>query len=215
MVLQVEGEDCLYHFSDLRACQEINVSSSGQEAVVPVAMKRVSPELEFGHLLVGNLQPGRISIGVELAFHSQASGGGSGCNKVDDDLMTDERFAPPVLADEREQPMFDLVPLARARREVTDRYLQPDFVGQFLQLPLPPPHPCAVAAARIGCNQQAFGLRIAATPHPAPPAANALDRKGRCVVVHSHAHPSDVSSQVVDPVRSYLSFIRLADGEVV
>src|SRR6266849_424528 len=52
----------------LRACQERNVSSSGQEAVVPVAMKRVSPELEFGHLLVGNLQPGRISIGVELAF---------------------------------------------------------------------------------------------------------------------------------------------------
>ena len=52
-------------------------------------MKPVSPELEFGHLLVGNFQARRISIGVELAFHRQASGGGSGRNEVDDDLVTD------------------------------------------------------------------------------------------------------------------------------
>src|ERR1700680_4023142 len=111
--------------------------------------------------------------------------------------------------------MFDLVPLARARREVTDRNLQSDFVSQFLQFPLPQPHPCAVAASGIGGNQQAFRLRIAASPHPAPPAANALDRKGRRVVIHSYAHPTDVSSQVIDPVRSHLPFIRLADFEIV
>ena len=64
----------------LRKCQEISISTSGQETVVPVAMKLVSPELEFGHLLVGNLQPRGISVGVELAFHRQASGGGSGGN---------------------------------------------------------------------------------------------------------------------------------------
>src|SRR6266849_924379 len=59
-------------FTTLRECQEITVSTSGQETVVPVAMKLVSPELEFGHLLVGNLQPRRITVGVELAFHCQA-----------------------------------------------------------------------------------------------------------------------------------------------
>jgi cytochrome d ubiquinol oxidase subunit II len=53
----------------LRMCQEITVSTSGQETVVPVTMKLVSPELEFGHLLVGNLQPSRIGVGVEFAFH--------------------------------------------------------------------------------------------------------------------------------------------------
>jgi hypothetical protein len=52
-------------------------------------MKFVSPELEFGHLLVGNLQARGISVGVELAFHSEASGSGSGGNKIDDDLVTD------------------------------------------------------------------------------------------------------------------------------
>jgi len=39
----------------LRDCQEINVSTPGQEAVVPITMKLVFSELEFGHLLVGNL----------------------------------------------------------------------------------------------------------------------------------------------------------------
>ncbi len=39
----------------LRACQRLSVSTSGQETIVPVAMKLVSPELEFGHLLVGDL----------------------------------------------------------------------------------------------------------------------------------------------------------------
>jgi hypothetical protein len=73
----------------LRARQQISVSTSGQETVVPVAVKLISPELEFGHLLVGNLQSRRIGIGVELAFHRQACGGGSGGNKVDDDLVTD------------------------------------------------------------------------------------------------------------------------------
>src|ERR1022692_4518485 len=111
--------------------------------------------------------------------------------------------------------MFDLVPLARTRWEVTDRNLQPDFVGQFLQLPLPQPYPCAVAAAGIGGNQQAFGLRIATSAHPAPPAADALDRKGRRLVIHSHAHPSNVSSQIIDPIWSHFPFIGLADFEVV
>jgi hypothetical protein len=98
-------------------------------------MKLVSSEMEFGHLLVGHLQPRRILVGVELAFHRQAGGGGSGCNKVDDDFMTDERLASPVLADEREQPMFDLVPLARAWWEVRDRDLQSDFVPPGSAIP--------------------------------------------------------------------------------
>ena len=41
--------------NSLRDCQEINVSTPGQEAVVPITMKLVFSELEFGHLLVGNL----------------------------------------------------------------------------------------------------------------------------------------------------------------
>jgi hypothetical protein len=76
-------------YAELRDCQEISVSTSEQETVVPVAMEFVPPEPEFSHLLVGNFQPRWIGVGVELAFHRQASGGSSGGNKIDDDLVTD------------------------------------------------------------------------------------------------------------------------------
>ena len=84
----------------IRECQKINVSTSRQKTVVPVAMKFVSPELEFGHLLVRNFDPRRIGIGVEFALHRPAARGGSGGNQVDDDFVAHERFTPPVLADE-------------------------------------------------------------------------------------------------------------------
>src|SRR5260370_15439140 len=116
-------------------------------------------------------------MGLDLTYKTRARGGGGGCNTVDDGLIPDGRFRPPVLADEREQPMFDLVPLARARREVTDRNLQPDFVGQFLQFPLPQPHPCPVAASGIGGNLQALPLPITARAPPPPPTAHHLPRQ--------------------------------------
>jgi ATP-dependent helicase/nuclease subunit A len=48
----------------VRFCQEISVSTSGNKAVVPIAVEGVSLEPEFGHLLVGNLDPRRIGIRV-------------------------------------------------------------------------------------------------------------------------------------------------------
>jgi hypothetical protein len=53
----------------LRDCQQISVSTSGQETVVPVAMKQVSSESQFGHLLIGNFDPRRVGIGIEITFH--------------------------------------------------------------------------------------------------------------------------------------------------
>ena len=53
-------------------------------------------------------------------------------NEVDDDFMTDQRLASPVLADEGEQTVLDLVPFAGARWEVADRNLESCFVGQLL-----------------------------------------------------------------------------------
>ena len=95
-------------------------------------MKLFSPKLEFRHLLIGNLEAPLVDIGVQLASHGQA-GCRCGCgDEVDDDLMADEWFATPVLADEREQTVFDLVPFAGAGWKVTDRDFQPGFVGQLL-----------------------------------------------------------------------------------
>ena len=46
-------------------------------------------------------------------------------DQVDDHLVAHQRLAAPVLADEREEPVLDLVPFARARREVADRDRRP------------------------------------------------------------------------------------------
>jgi hypothetical protein len=108
-----------------------------QELVVPVAMELFSPKLEFRHLLVGNLEALLIGIGVDPAFHDQAGSRCGGSDEVDDDLMADEWLATPVLTDIGEEAVFDLVPLAGARREVANRDFQSGFIGQLLQFPFP------------------------------------------------------------------------------
>ena len=54
-------------------------------------------------------------------LHLQTGAGGGGGDQLDDGLVADQRLAAPVLGDEREQPMLDLVPLAGAGRQMTDR----------------------------------------------------------------------------------------------
>ena len=50
-----------------------------------------------------------------------------GCNELDDGPIAAQRLAPPVDGDEREEAVFDLVPLAGAWRQMTnrDRKLEP------------------------------------------------------------------------------------------
>ena len=46
--------------------------------------------------------------------------GGGRRDEIDNGLKASERFSAPVLGDVREEPMFNLVPLAGSGREVTD-----------------------------------------------------------------------------------------------
>lgn len=57
---------------------------------------------------------------VEGGVDSQAGFGGSMTDQFDNRLVTRQRTTPPVFGDETEQSMFDLVPLAGSRREVTN-----------------------------------------------------------------------------------------------
>jgi hypothetical protein len=54
----------------LRDCQKISVSTSWQYTIVPIAIKRVSFKSQFGHLLIGDLDAGRVDIGVKIALAS-------------------------------------------------------------------------------------------------------------------------------------------------
>ena len=178
-------------------------------------MELLPPKLEFRHLLVGNLEALFVEIGVDLAFHGQA-GRRCGCgDEVDDDLVADEWLTAPVLADEREQTVLDLVPFAGAWREMTDTDFQSGFVCQLLQFPFPEPHARPITAAGVGSDQQTLRFRITAATHPAPPAAYALDGELRRVVIHSHTDPPRVPSQVVDSIGGHLAVFRLTDFEIM
>src|SRR5260370_37628766 len=82
--------------------------------------------------------------------------GGCGGNEVDNNLVTDQGFATPVLADEGEQAMFDLVPFAGARRKMADSDVQSGFIGQVLQIQFPKPHAGSVTSASV-CRDQPLG----------------------------------------------------------
>ena len=65
-------------------------------------MKFIPLKADLGHLFVGNFYPCRVLIGVQLALHPQARLGRGGRNQLNDNFVTDQRLASPVLANERE-----------------------------------------------------------------------------------------------------------------
>lgn len=69
---------------------------------------------------------------VELGVDLKTGGRGRRGDEVDDDLHRDEPPGAPVAADEAKQVVLDLVPLARAGRQMTDRDLQAAVVGEAL-----------------------------------------------------------------------------------
>ena len=123
-------------------------------------MKAVAAEIDCRDFLLADFLPYRIGCSVELRPNFQARRSRGRRDKVDNDLVADEGFTPPVLADEGEQPVLDLVPLASAWRKVAhgDRYSE--LVCELLKLYFPQSGSGRVATTTIGCNQQALSLRV-------------------------------------------------------
>jgi hypothetical protein len=105
--------------------------------------------MEGVHVGVGDGPPGRVVVLIEPAPDLEAGLRGRCGDELDDDLVADERLASPVLADRAEQPVLDLVPLARPGREVADGDLEAGLVGELLEFQLPETEPVAVAPAGV------------------------------------------------------------------
>src|SRR6516164_6427057 len=129
------------------------------------------------HLGVGDDNAFGVLASVELAAHGEAGFGGGGRDQLDNHAITDEGLGAPILADEGEQPVLDFVPLAGAGRQVADRDVETELVGQLLQFVFPQANPRAVAAAAVGGDQQSSGDGVARPPDLAPPLADAVDPK--------------------------------------
>ena len=85
--------------------------------------------VDGGHLGIRDDNAAGVLASVEFAAHGEAGFGGGRRDQFDDDPVADERLGAPVLADEREEPVFDFVPLAGAGRQVADHDIEAELVG--------------------------------------------------------------------------------------
>jgi hypothetical protein len=156
-------------------------------------------------LLVGDDEFFGVGPLVEAGVDLQAGACGGRGDQVDDHLVADQGLAAPVLRDEREQAVLDLVPVAGARREVTDLDREPGVVGKALQLGLPQAKAVSVRAAAVGGDRQRGALRVALLTKMLPPV---LDRGGRelgGVAVDADVDPALVAGEIEDPVGDRVS----------
>jgi hypothetical protein len=67
------------------------------------------------HFIVGDDDGLWVSVGVEFAMDGETGASGGGGDQVDDYAIAGQRLGAPILGDEREQTVLDLIPLAGAR----------------------------------------------------------------------------------------------------
>jgi len=92
----------------------------GVKGVIPFAMKLVLFQVYSLNLFVCYLAASRVFPAIQSAGHLQPFCGRCARDQIDDRFIISHRFAAPIRADEGEQPMFNLVPLAGARRKMTN-----------------------------------------------------------------------------------------------
>ncbi len=126
-------------------------------------------------------------------------------DQVDNHIQADKRLSLPVHRNVIEQSMFDLVPLAGARREMTHMNRQATLVRKFLQTIFPEAIATAVAPATVRRDVQMFRVRINLLAQMLVPTTNRLHRELRRVMVDSHIHPTEIFLQVVNSVRRRLA----------
>src|SRR5713101_319283 len=97
------------------------------EGVIPLAVKIVSVDVKSLEFLIAHLDASRIGVGVLDGSDDQSFLGGGMRDELNDRFKRDQGFGTPVDGDVREEPMFDLIPFAGARRKMTDRDAQSSF----------------------------------------------------------------------------------------
>src|SRR6266540_871867 len=170
------------------------------DGVVPGRMQVVSPEPYRAQHVVLDLDALVVGPRVEYGFDTQAGARPGGTYQIDDGFVVHEGSATPVDADEREEAMLDLVPLARSRGIVAYRDRHSDLVGEALQSEFPRPKLVAVAPPTVSADQEFARVVVDAPAVQTPPAADALDRELGGVIADPHVHDRSVPRDVVGAV---------------
>src|SRR5277367_5001015 len=106
------------------------------DGVVPIAVEFMTMNVDGVHLGISDFDAGGVGVGIDLALDLQAGICGRGRDQLNDGLVADQRAPAPVLRDEGEQAMLDLVPFAGAGRQMAYRDRDAEFIGEGLQFAL-------------------------------------------------------------------------------
>ena len=101
------------------------------DSIIPFAVKFMAGDVYGSEFVVGDLDAGRVGLGIEFATDLETGLCSCRADQLNDHLMADQRLSAPVAGDEGEEAMLDLVPLAGAWRQVTDGDRDIEFVGQL------------------------------------------------------------------------------------
>ena len=186
------------------------------DLVIPLAVELIANDGQFRHVLIWDLYARSIERIVNLSLDCQPFLSACVGNEVDDHGSAFQGSTAPVLTDMAEHPMFDLVPFAGARREMTDMNGHIELLSQLLDFDFPEAHATAIAAAAIGGDQQFHGLGVESYSHPLPPAANSRHGKLCGIMVNPDTYPPLIVRQVVNTIRDNFSefFVTLSQSVV-
>src|SRR5437762_781752 len=132
-------------------------------------MKGIALYVHALHLLIGNLEPRLVVIGIQYCFYGQPCLGCGMPYKLQDDFISSEGLGSPVDVDEAEHLMLYGIALTRTRRIVTDMDRKPCPVGELLQRVLPEPIVTPVTRTTITEQEDLTGLRVLLLPQSIPP----------------------------------------------
>src|SRR6266581_2329122 len=108
-------------------------------------MKGITLDIDAPELFIGDLLFRLVVMLVKHSFNMQSRFGRGMSDKLQDDFIGNERLGSPVDGDEIEHLVFNGVPLAGARRVVTDMDYEPRSSGKLLQAVLPELVPGSIA----------------------------------------------------------------------
>ena len=103
-----------------------------REGVVPVTVEFMRSHSQSCKFRIGYLDAFFITVLIECRLDSQSTSRLGIRYQVYNCLTVHQGMTPPVLRNEAEESMLDLVPFAGAGRKVTHKQRQPDLVGKLL-----------------------------------------------------------------------------------
>ena len=157
--------------------------------VVPLAMEVRALKPNGLHLDSAHFATNRILPSIEGHRDAQPRGRAGTANEADDHLAAQQGLSTPVRRDVAKHAMLDLVPFARARRQMAYRHTQPCLIGE----PLPSAFHRRARARLLPPPAAVMSRALAVDTGPNPSGATGSERRygerGGVMVPPTLTHP--------------------------